>query len=132
MPDSSRQLTGCTRQPEFGFQRDLKLTEARDFSRVFKGPDARYPLPGLLVLVKKNGLDHPRLGMAISRKHLARATARNRIKRMVRESFRLCQAQLAGWDIVVVSRKGISGIAHSKIKDKLQKTWQQIKPCFGP
>ena len=42
-----------------------------------------------------------RLGILISRKHAARATVRNRIKRCIREAFRLEQAGLGALDVLV-------------------------------
>ena len=43
----------------------------------------------------------PRLGILISRKHAARATVRNGIKRCIREAFRLEQAALGALDVLV-------------------------------
>jgi ribonuclease P protein component len=42
-----------------------------------------------------------RLGMLISRKHAARAVVRNRIKRCIREAFRLEQGRLGPVDVLV-------------------------------
>jgi ribonuclease P protein component len=42
-----------------------------------------------------------RLGMMVTRKHAARATDRNRVKRCIREAFRLEQEQLASLDVLV-------------------------------
>jgi ribonuclease P protein component len=43
----------------------------------------------------------PRLGMLVTRKHAADATERNRIKRCIREAFRLEQEALGPVDLLV-------------------------------
>ena len=43
----------------------------------------------------------PRLGILVSRKHSALATVRNRIKRCIREAFRLEQEKLGAMDVLV-------------------------------
>ena len=49
----------------------------------------------------------PRLGLLVTRKHAARASERNRIKRCVREAFRLEQAALGPLDMLVRPPYGI-------------------------
>lgn len=49
----------------------------------------------------------PRLGMLISRRHAARAVVRNRIKRCIREAFRLEQERLGPLDVLVRPPYGV-------------------------
>ena len=60
---------------------------------------------GLLVLyARKNHLEVNRVGITVSKK-LGKAHIRNRVRRRLREVYRLNEAQFQpGWDIVVVAR----------------------------
>ena len=63
---------------------------------ITRGPLKLFALP--------NGLDHPRLGISIGRR-VGTAPRRNRIKRLIREAFRLMQHDWpGGYDLVVVVR----------------------------
>jgi ribonuclease P protein component len=54
----------------------------------------------------------PRLGILVSKKHAARAVGRNRIKRCVREAFRLEQEALGAMDLLVRPPYGINPSPH--------------------
>lgn len=56
----------------------------------------------MVAYTKLNGMGHARLGIAIAKKIIPKATSRNRLKRIIRESFRLNQRTLPDLDIVIV------------------------------
>jgi ribonuclease P protein component len=59
----------------------------------------------LVVRGCENGLEHPRLGLAVSRR-VGSAVTRNRWKRAIREAFRLTRPRIPpGIDLVVTPRK---------------------------
>ena len=60
---------------------------------------------GYLVLyARKNRTEQNRVGVTVSKK-LGKAVVRNRVRRRLREVYRLNEAKFApGWDIVVVAR----------------------------
>ena len=66
---------------------------------------------GLLVLyARKNRTDRNRVGLTVSKK-LGHAVVRNRVRRRLREIYRLHEEGFSrGWDIVVVARtKAVNG-----------------------
>jgi ribonuclease P protein component len=84
----------------FAFGWDSKLRKTDDFSSVFR---FKRVLRGtsIDIFFRQNGLSNPRLGMVVPKKVLARAVDRNRVRRILRESFRLSQVSLGGLDVVI-------------------------------
>ena len=77
------------------------------------------------VLYKNNGEHEARLGLAISKKHCRAAVGRNRLKRLVRESFRLNRADLKGLDVVVLNQAAAARASNKALFDSLRKHWQR-------
>jgi len=75
------------------------------------------------VLCRDNGGAGARLGLAISKKHCRKATARNRIKRIVRESFRHHQAHLGNLDFVVINSPAAAAATSPQLFDSLAAHW---------
>ncbi|HEX2333726.1 MAG TPA: ribonuclease P protein component [Burkholderiales bacterium] len=68
---------------------------------------ARRNLDGYTMYVARRDSGAARLGMLISRRHAARAVVRNRIKRCIREAFRLEQERLGPVDVLVRPPYGV-------------------------
>lgn len=62
----------------------------------------------------------------IGKKSVKLAVERNRIKRQIRESFRLNQVNLTGWDIVVVARKGLGDLENGELAQQFGKLWKRL------
>lgn len=80
----------------------------------------------MLFLYRENAITTPRLGIVVAKKNVRRAVGRNRIKRLVRESFRLHQHEIKACDIVVLAMKGLDGLSNAEILDELEKKWQKL------
>ena len=83
------------------FPKPFHIRRARDFSRVYRvGKRARGSI--LLLVGAPNGLDHPRLGLSVSKKIWKHAVKRNRVRRVFREAFRLSCPELPPFDFVLI------------------------------
>ncbi len=68
-----------------------------------------------------------RLGLAVSRKVDTRAVERNRIKRIVRDSFRLSAATLPSGDVLLVARREASGATSADLRRDLDSLWRRLR-----
>jgi ribonuclease P protein component len=78
------------------------------------------------VRVKPNGLAHPRLGLAVAVKIAGNAVARNRLRRVIKESFRLAQHELPAADIVVAVKIAVREAPASALRASLATLWQRV------
>lgn len=114
------------------YGRDKRLLTSRQFSAVFDSPTGKAPGRSVLLLVRNNGLDHPRLGLVIGKKSVKLAVERNRIKRLIRDSFRLHQDFLSGLDIVVIARKGLAELDNPQLHAQFAKLWRRLARQNAP
>lgn len=109
------------------FSRKLRLRSSADFKQVFDTTDIKVSSKQLLILAKANELDRARLGLVVAKKNIRTAVGRNRAKRHIRETFRMQQDEIGSLDIVVLVRKGFSGLNDSDLNQLLNKQWQRLK-----
>ncbi len=109
----------------YEFNRESRLLTPGQFQAVFSKP-LRFGSSHITILVTPNSDNNNRLGLAIAKKRVKLAVQRNRIKRQVRESFRLNQHNLPHIDIVVMVKSGTDKLDNKQINQQLEKIWRKI------
>jgi ribonuclease P protein component len=109
---------------DYRFRSRERLRKRSEYLRV-KGEGRRLPCKSFVVNVASNGLEHHRLGLVVQ-KRFWNAVQRNRIKRCLREWFRLHKHRLPGpgKDIVVIARPGAERL-------KMPEMAELLNRCLG-
>jgi ribonuclease P protein component len=111
---------------DYQFDKSLRLLNSGDFKAVFDGASAKAHQQHFLILAKSNGTSTPRLGLVIAKKNIRLAVNRNKVKRIIRETFRHQQHQLGGIDAIVLARRGMDQLDRAELEKLLVKQWQRL------
>jgi len=115
-----------------GLPRTLRLRRESDFRALFRD-GARARGKRLLVLAVPNGLPHSRLGVSVRRKLARRAVDRNRLKRILREAFRLRRADLpSGLDVVICPLVLPDDFPLREVQDEMVRLARSLAPSSPP
>lgn len=109
-----------------GFPKKSRLLNAHDYSRVFDKVEHRFSTKHFLLLVRKNQNLGCRLGVIVAKKHVKLAVCRNRIKRLIRESFRLSETRPKDLDVIVLAKVGAARHNKRETRAELDKLWQKM------
>lgn len=104
---------------EQSFRKHERVRKRKDYSRIYKNGDRLYS-ENFMVLLLANDEGIRRLGITAGKK-VGNSVKRNRIKRLLREFFRLHKDMLpAGSDIVITVRKDSSAHSLQEITQELE------------
>ena len=110
-----------------GFGAHARLKERREFRRVFE--EGKKTVGGALILwhrIDAAGAQ-PRLGLSVSAK-VGNAVRRNRLKRLLREAFRLRRSELlAGAEMVAYPRPGCLWKGRCDAESSLLELWRRAR-----
>jgi ribonuclease P protein component len=104
----------------FSFTKNERITQPQDFRRVMK-LGSRLPSRNFVLFIQKNEETSHRLGIVV-KKEIGPATYRNRMKRYLREFFRLHKHQIKGsCDIILMVKKGCTVNRYREAEEELKR-----------
>lgn len=112
--------------PDMGFGRSKRLLTKAAYKAVFDDSQYRVSHRNLLMLARPNGGNEARLGLIVAKKNVRLAVKRNRIKRVVRDSFRLNQQSLVSLDIIFLARRGLDKLEPAVQQKLLLDSWRKL------
>ena len=113
----------------YQFDKKRRLLNKKDYDAVFSNA-YRIKNNEFIILFCRNQLGYARLGLALSKKVIPKAHHRNRMKRILRESFRL-KPQLPDLDIVVLARPFVYQALPHQIRANLGELWDTLSKQYA-
>ena len=109
------------------FTKQQRLLTPAAFREVFDAPERKLHQSHLMAFVRTNTHEQPRVGMAITKRKVPTAVARNLIKRQIREQFRIKSLKLENKDIVFIVKKSIKGLDSKELKNEINNIFKKIE-----
>ena len=117
------------REIDAGFPKTARLLTAAQYSRVFARAKAfRDPL--FILLTRTNDEDLARLGLVIAKKKVKLSVQRNRIKRVMRESFRQEREKLPSLDIILIAGRGMDRADNGALNKAFKRQWRKMSSFY--
>jgi ribonuclease P protein component len=104
----------------FKFTKKERIALPQDFRRVMKS-GRRINTKSFILFLQENEREYHRLGI-VAKKEVGTASLRNRIKRYLREFFRLHKHQMRGsFDMIILIKKGIMLHRYGEVEEELKR-----------
>lgn len=108
------------------FSHIARLSRPEHYRRVFDNPAYKISSKAFLMLASPGDADCSRVGIIVAKKNIRRAVRRNRIKRLVREQFRLNHLDQPV-DLVVLARPAADALDNPGVWRELDNMWSALK-----
>lgn len=109
------------------FTKEQRLLTPAAFREVFDAPERKLHQSHLMAFIRTNTHETPRVGMAITKRKVPTAVARNLVKRQIREQFRVKASSLENKDIVFIIKNSIKGISNTELKNEINNIFKKIE-----
>ncbi|MDE3401276.1 MAG: ribonuclease P protein component [Coxiella burnetii] len=111
---------------EKGFSVGWRIRTTAEFRRMYA---ARQRIIGryYLLYYRENEIKHSRLGVVASKRNVRKAVWRNRVRRVVKEAFRIRKKDLPAFDIVVVAKASSVEADNKELYECINKLFTQLE-----
>lgn len=120
-------VTSTPAVPSARFTKAQRLLTPTAFREVFDAPERKLHQSHLMAFVRTNIHEQPRVGMAITKRKVPTAVARNLIKRQIREQFRIKSSIIENKDIVFIVKKSIKDIDNKELKNQISNIFKKLE-----
>ena len=103
----------------FSLPKDLRIRKKSQYEDVF-GKGKRLNTKHFTIVYLPNSLGYPRVGLVAGRKNLSGAVGRNRVKRVIREVFRLNKSLFDSMDVVLIAKEGSGELRYVEAKREIE------------
>lgn len=107
------------------FPAHLKLNNQLEIDRVFSN-GKKITGNRFVIFVVVNDLAYSRFCVIAAKKNIKLAVNRNAFKRTARESFRINQHKVLGFDIIVLAYREADKLSKTELHQSLDKQWQKL------
>lgn len=104
---------------DYCYPKAKRLLKPAEFKPVFNQPLFKVHQPHFMAFAYNAEKDQARLGMAITKKRIPTAVARNTIKRVIREQFRHKHSELPALDLVFILKKSTKDLSNDQMRQQI-------------
>ena len=108
------------------FPKASRLLDAAAYSAVFDQTHFKVSCRYFLILARFSRETNTKLGLIVAKKHIPSAVQRNRVKRLIRTSFRTLDPFPRHLDLIVLARKGADKIHNREAFYLLNILWSDV------
>jgi ribonuclease P protein component len=105
---------------DFRFGKELRIRRSREFAVVQKKGRKQHTANFVILSIRQSPARLSRFGFSVSRR-VGNAVVRNRVKRRLRELFRLHRCEFGeGRDFVVIAKPGAARLTYAEVERELR------------
>jgi len=111
---------------DYCYPKSKRLLKPAEFKPVFNQPLFKIHQPHFMAFAYDSESEQARLGMAITKKRIPTAVARNTIKRIIREQFRHKHPELPALDLVFILKQSTKDLSNDQMRHQVNEILAKV------